>query len=198
VLAVGPGLGQSPSLASLVGWLFMSVSAPGVFDADALNLLASAPSALSARKRGGDDLPERVLTPHPGEFARLIGGETADVQQNRERLALDFARAHRLVLVLKGHRTIITDGSRLAINGTGNSGMATGGCGDVLTGLIAALLAQKMAPFEAAQLGVYLHGLAGDLAARELSEPALIASDLPRWLGAAWRKLGKRAKTRAR
>jgi NAD(P)H-hydrate epimerase len=93
--------------------------------------------------------------------------------------------------VLKGHKTVITDGRRLALNSTGNSGMATGGTGDVLTGLVTALLAQGMAPFEAAQLGVYLHGLAGDLAARSVSKPGLIASDLPRWLGEAWRKLEK-------
>jgi|ERR1700722_15623712 len=189
--AIGPGLGQSPGLAALVGRLFSSVKCPAVFDADALNLLASARAALSARKRQQDDLAPRVLTPHPGEFARLAQTETATVQENRESLAREFAAEHHLVLVLKGHKTVITDGRRVAINSTGNSGMATGGTGDVLTGLIAALLAQKMEPFEAAQLGAYLHGLAGDLAAKSLSKPALIASDLPRWLGEAWCKLDR-------
>jgi|HubBroStandDraft_6_1064221.scaffolds.fasta_scaffold111481_2 ADP-dependent NAD(P)H-hydrate dehydratase len=189
--AIGPGLGQSAGLAALVGRLFSSVQCPAVFDADALNLLASARGALSARKRQEGDLTPRVLTPHPGEFARLAQTETATVQKNRESLAMEFAAEHRLVLVLKGHKTVITDGRRVAINPTGNSGMATGGTGDVLTGLIAALLAQKMEPFDAAQLGVYLHGLAGDLAAKSLSKPALIASDLPRWLGDAWRKLDR-------
>ena len=189
--AIGPGLGQSAGLAALVGRLFSSVKCPAVFDADALNLLASARAALSARKRQRDDLVPRVLTPHPGEFARLARTETATVQENRESLAREFAAEHRLVLVLKGHKTVITDGRRVAINSTGNSGMATGGTGDVLTGLIAALLAQKMEPFEAAQLGVYLHGLAGDLAAHSLSKPGLIASDLPKWLGEAWRKLDR-------
>ncbi len=132
-----------------------------------------------------------ILTPHPGEFARLSETDTSTVQKNRETLAVKFAAEHRLVLVLKGHKTVITDGRRLAINSTGNSGMATGGTGDVLTGLVTALLAQGMEPFEAAQLGVYLHGLAGDLAARSVSKPGLIASDLPRWLGEAWRKLEK-------
>jgi ADP-dependent NAD(P)H-hydrate dehydratase len=170
-IAVGPGLGQSPALAGLVRWLFESVDRPGVFDADALNLLAAHPVALKSRARNSDGVPPRVLTPHPGEFARLIS-----------------------ILVLKGHRTLITDGARIAVNSTGNSGMATGGCGDVLTGLIAALLAQKMAPFDAAQLGVHLHGLAGDLAAKSLSEPGLIASDLPRWLGLAWITFAKSAR----
>ena len=94
------------------------------------------------------------------------------------------------MLLLKGHETLITDGSRVAVNTTGNSGMATGGTGDVLTGLITALLAQDLPPFEAAQLGAHLHGLAGDLAAAELTRPGLIASDLPRYLPAAWKQVG--------
>src|SRR5580704_18014028 len=180
---------QSARLAALVGRLFSSVQCPAVFDADAHNLLASARGALSARKRQEGDLTPRVLTPHPGEFARLAQTKTATVQKNRESLVMEFAAEHRLVLVLKGHKTVITDGRRVALNSTGNSGMATGGTSDVLTGLITALLAQGMEPFEAAQLGVYLHGMAGDLAARSVSKPGLIASDLPSWLGAAWRKL---------
>jgi NAD(P)H-hydrate epimerase len=187
--AIGPGLGQSAALAAIVGRLFSSVECPAVFDADALNALAGAPGPLAARKRHRDEVLPRVLTPHPGEFARLLGTDTAAVQKNRESLAVQFAAEHRLVLVLKGHRSVITDGRRVAINTTGNSGMATGGTGDVLTGLIAALLAQGMAPFEAAQLGAHLHGLAGDLAAKAVSKPGLIASDLPRRLGDAWRSL---------
>ncbi len=175
----------------LVRWLFESVDRPGVFDADALNLLAAHPAALKSRARSSEAVPPRVLTPHPGEFARLISTEIAQVENNRESLAAQFAAEHKLILVLKGHRTLITDGARMAVNSTGNSGMATGGCGDVLTGLIAALLAQKMAPFEAAQLGVHLHGLAGDLAARSHSEPGLIASDLTHSLGGAWLTLAK-------
>jgi ADP-dependent NAD(P)H-hydrate dehydratase len=190
-IAVGPGLGQSPALAGLVRWLFESVDLPGVFDADALNLLSAHPAALKSRARSSEAVPLRVLTPHPGEFARLISSEIAHVEKNRESLAAQFAAEHKLILVLKGHRTLITDGGGMAVNSTGNSGMATGGCGDVLTGLIAALLAQKMAPFEAAQLGVHLHGLAGDLAAKSLSEPGLIASDVAHSLGEAWLKFGK-------
>src|SRR5262249_15456788 len=145
-IAVGPGLGQSPELAGVVRWLFDAVDRPGVFDADALNLLAANPTALKARARRTEPEPPRVLTPHPGEFARLINSEIAAVEKNRELLSAQFASEHKLVLVLKGHRTLITDGRRIATNSTGNSGMATGGCGDVLTGLIAALLAQKVPP----------------------------------------------------
>jgi ADP-dependent NAD(P)H-hydrate dehydratase len=192
-LAVGPGIGQSAELTGIVSRLFSTFERPAVFDADALNLLAASGAALSARKREREHVFPRVLTPHPGEFARLTGTTTVTVQKNRESLAVEFAARHQLVLLLKGYHTVITDGQRVAINTTGNSGMATGGSGDVLTGIIAALLAQGMEAFEAAQLGAYLHGLAGDLAAESLSKPGLIASDLPRWLGEAWRTLSKAA-----
>ena len=156
-LAIGPGLGQSAALAALIGRLFSTVTCPAVFDADALNALASSPAPFR-RKRLRDDVFPRVLTPHPGEFARLAGTDVPTVQKNREGMAIDFAAQYQVVLVLKGHKSVITDGRRVAINSTGNSGMATGGTGDVLTGLIAALLAQGMAPFEAAQLGAYCTG----------------------------------------
>jgi NAD(P)H-hydrate epimerase len=183
-LAVGPGLGQSRGVSKLVAKLYEKFPGPGVFDADALNALAKSPKSLA--KPAGP----RVLTPHPGEFARLIDSDTAAVQADRENLAAKFAWTHGVVLLLKGHRTIVTDGKRLAVNETGNSGMATGGTGDVLTGLIAALLAQKMAPFEAAQFAAHLHGLAGDLAAQNLSKPGLIASDVAWYLTQAWKRVG--------
>ena len=183
-LGIGPGLGQSRAVAKLVTRLYLRHPGPAVFDADALNALAG--NAKAAETPAGP----RVLTPHPGEFARLIDSDVKTVQANRESLAIEFARVRGVVLLLKGHRTLVTDGSRLAVNETGNSGMATGGCGDVLTGLIAALLAQGIEPFSAAQLGAHLHGLAGDLAAEELSKPGLIASDLALYLARAWRRLG--------
>ncbi len=183
-IAIGPGWGQSDGLTNLARRLFAAVEVPMVIDADALNALA----------RGGDSFRDhagpRILTPHPGEFARLTSSDVKTVQANREELAAAFARSNGVVLVLKGQGTVITDGERLAVNATGNSGMATGGTGDVLTGLIAALLAQGMPPFDAARLAAHLHGLAGDLAAAELTKPALIASDLPRYLPAAWAQLG--------
>jgi NAD(P)H-hydrate epimerase len=110
------------------------------------------------------------------------------VQANRESLAIEFAQRHRVVLVLKGAGTIVTDGLRVFINRTGNPGMATGGTGDVLTGLITALIAQGADPFDAACLGCHLHGLAGDIAAEELSPPGMIASDLPKYLPRAWKR----------
>lgn len=179
-MACGPGWGQCEELQHMVGWLLAEVTRPLVVDADALNLLAGHLEWLK------DSPAPRVLTPHPGEFARLIDSDTQTVQANRIDLAVEFADKHQVVLVLKGAGTVITDGHKVAINPTGNSGMATGGTGDVLTGLITALLAQDLPPFEAARLGVYLHGLAGDLAAEDLSQPGLIASDLPRYLGPAW------------
>lgn len=181
-LAVGPGLGQSRNVSKIVSRLYEKFSGPAVFDADALNAFAKASKSLA--RPGGP----RVLTPHPGEFARVIDSDVKTVESDRENLAARFAADHGVVLLLKGHRTIITDGQRVAVNETGNSGMASGGCGDVLTGLIAALLGQKMEPFEAAQFGAHLHGLAGDLAAAELSKPGLIASDVARYLTKAWLK----------
>ena len=182
-IALGPGLGTSRGVTAIVAALIAELPQPMVVDADALNVLASQKPGFS--KAAGP----RILTPHPGEFARLIGSDIATVQSQRPKLAAEFAAAHGVIVLLKGQGTVITDGDRIAINRTGNPGMATGGSGDVLTGLIAALLAQGMQPFDAAQLGAHLHGLAGDLAASELSQPGLIASDLPRYLAAAWRRV---------
>jgi NAD(P)H-hydrate epimerase len=181
VAAIGPGLGRSDDLTKLV-LAVLGEPTPLVLDADALNALV--PHVSRLRNHTGS----LVLTPHPGEFARLIGGDVATVQANRQELAVRFAAEQRLVLVLKGRRTVVTDGSRVYVNATGNPGMATGGTGDVLTGLTAALLGQGLEPFAAAQLGTYLHGLAGDLARDQLGETALIASDLLDYLPQAFRK----------
>lgn len=186
-VAIGPGLGTSRGVATIVTTLFAELPQPLVVDADALNVLAE------QLKSGTEDgtlkaAGPRILTPHPGEFSRLTGRDISAVESRRGALAVEFAKAHGVIVVLKGDGTVITDGVRVAINRTGNPGMATGGSGDVLTGLIAALLAQGMSPFDAAQLGVHLHGLAGDLAAANLSQPGLIASDLPKYLPAAWQR----------
>ncbi|MEX1095166.1 MAG: NAD(P)H-hydrate dehydratase [Planctomycetales bacterium] len=183
-IAMGPGWGQSDDLRNLARWLYSTIEQPLVVDADGLNLLAKMTGILA------DHPGPRILTPHPVEFARLSGKDASEVRSRREELAVEFARAHGVVLVLKGRGTIVTDGDRVAVNETGNAGMATGGTGDVLTGLIAALLAQGMEPFDAARLGAHLHGLAGDLAAEELSQPGLIASDVARFLPRAWKRLG--------
>jgi yjeF C-terminal region, hydroxyethylthiazole kinase-related len=181
VCAIGPGLGQSRVARELVTTLYQQAEIPLVVDADALNLLSQTPEILS------EHAGPRILTPHPGEFGRLTGKTIDEIQHNREGISVEFSRKHGVVLVLKGEGTVVTDGQQLYVNTTGNSGMSTGGTGDVLTGLIAALIAQKMSPFSAAQLGVFLHGRAGDLAAAEYSQPGMIASDLARFLGAAWK-----------
>ncbi len=128
----------------------------------------------------------RILTPHPAEFARLLGVTRDAALADREQLATAAALRLGVVLLVKGHRTLITDGRRAAFNTTGNPGMATGGSGDVLTGIITALLCQGLAPYDAARLGAHLHGLAGDLAEKELGQVSLIASDLCRYLPRAF------------
>src|SRR5205807_5769147 len=124
--AVGPGLGQAEGIRALRRWVIESVGVPTVLDADALNALGSSPD-FSASKQ------PLIITPHPGEFGRLVGKSTAEVQADREALAANFAREHKVVVVLKGTGTIVTDGERVYVNTTGNPGMATGGAGDVLT-----------------------------------------------------------------
>jgi ADP-dependent NAD(P)H-hydrate dehydratase len=182
VVAVGPGLGRSPAITNLVTALLGEGKRPLVLDADGLNSLQGRTERVSGRV-----IPP-VLTPHPGEFARLLGCDIPTVQADREGQAQRFAAQHGLVLVLKGHASVVTDGQRLFVNSTGNPGMATGGSGDVLTGVIAALLGQGLEPFEAAQLGVHVHGMAGDRARDAHGEVGLIATDLLDYLPAAFRQ----------
>ncbi len=178
VIACGPGLGRSSDLDHLVVRLYEEISKPMLFDADALNALAVKPEVLS--QPGGP----RILTPHPGEFARLIGKKLdGDVRNDA---ALQLAARCGIVVVLKGHKTLVTDGQRRTLNSTGNPGMATGGSGDVLTGLVTSLWCQRLEPFDAARLGVYLHGLAGDIAAEEIGQVSLIAGDLIQYLPEAF------------
>lgn len=185
VVAFGPGVGRSPGLTALAISLYTHLPKPMVFDADGLNALARHRESLPV------PVAPRILTPHPGEFARLLGVASVPAPE-RESAALELAARWGVVLVLKGHRTLITDGMRRAVNATGNPGMATGGSGDVLTGLISALACQGLTPFDAARLGVFLHGLAGDLAADELGQESLIASDLIRFLPRAFREYRRR------
>lgn len=182
-VGIGPGLGHSQGLIGLVEWLYGNLDRPLVVDADALNALAEL-EKLPQMTSG-----QRILTPHPGEFARLTRRDTSAVQGDRQNLASQFAADNGVVVVLKGYETVITDGQQTAINRTGNPGLATGGTGDVLTGIITALLAQGMSPFDAARLGAHVHGLAGDLAALELGPMSMIASDLIRFLPAAFQQL---------
>jgi NAD(P)H-hydrate epimerase len=186
-IALGPGLGRSADVTQLVASLYCEITQPMVVDADGLNGLSERPDALALP--GGP----RILTPHPAEFARLFGGslkasDVATNEQDRIHFAGELARrdpSGRTSVVLKGHRTVIADAKQHAVNTTGNPGMATGGTGDVLTGILVALVCQKVEPWDAARLGVYLHGKAGDLAAKELGEISLIATDLIDYLPAA-------------
>jgi NAD(P)H-hydrate epimerase len=181
VVALGPGIGQSQGITALVCAMLTKTRVPLVLDADGLNAIQHLTDHLKGRAA------PLILTPHPGEFARLVASDVAGIQAARQESAVRFAAEHGLILVLKGHSTIVTDGRRVYCNRTGNPGMATGGTGDVLTGIIAALLGQRLEPFAAAQLAVHLHGLAGDLARDELGEVSLIASDLLDYLAPAFR-----------
>ena len=186
VLAIGPGLTTHPETAAFVRGLIRDTTLPVVIDADGLNAF----DGHSDEIRGNGQA--RILTPHPGEMARLIGGEISQVVDNRVEVARSFATEHKVYVVLKGFRTVVAtpDGSAY-VNSTGNPGMATGGTGDVLTGMIAGLLGQEnLGDFvERLCLAVYLHGLAGDLAAEELGEEVMVATDILRFLPAAWKQL---------
>jgi NAD(P)H-hydrate epimerase len=181
VVALGPGLSRRPSAQSFVKRLLPAIERPVVLDADGLNLIsplgAKGRSPLRARRA------PTVLTPHPGEFARLTGQSIAEIEADRVGSARRFAEGQCVILVLKGVPTVtaLPSGQAL-INSTGNSGLATGGTGDVLTGLIAGLIAQGMAPEDAAPAGVYLHGLAADWLKGRLGERGMIAGDLLRAL----------------
>lgn len=180
VMAIGPGLGQGEEITETTIHILSKVQIPVVLDADGLNALVGHLHHLSKHAC------PLVLTPHPGEFARLLNTDVKTVQERRVELATQFAAENQVILVLKGHGTLVTDGRQLYRNTTGNPGMATGGTGDVLTGVIAALIGQKLEPFAAAQLGVYLHGLAGDLARKQYGEVSLIATDLIEFLPRAF------------
>jgi NAD(P)H-hydrate epimerase len=185
VISVGPGLGQAPGTRRFVRVLLDRATAPVVIDADGINAFADDPDTLTGREGRAV-----IITPHPGELARLTRMSTEEIQANRIEVARNFAREHRLHVILKGHRTLIaTPDGTLFINPTGNPGMATGGTGDVLAGMVAAWLAQLLDAEAACKLAVYLHGLAGDLAEREEGEVAMTASDLVANLGPAFSDL---------
>ena len=181
---IGPGISTHPSTARLVTSLLPKIKAPVVIDADGLNILAENPDALK-------HLPKpAVLTPHPGEFGRLIGRSSRDVLDHRLELAPRFSERYGVYLVLKGYRTLIaTPEGRVFINPTGNPGMATGGSGDVLSGMIASLIMQEKDVLGATLAAVYLHGLSGDIGAAKLGERALIAGDLIKYVPQALKKM---------
>lgn len=176
VLAIGPGLSQNKSTQALVRKVISKINKPMIIDADGLNALAGHLEALYAVRY---TRYAKILTPHPGEMARLWGISLKKIQDNRIDTAKKFAKNYKVTLVLKGHRSVVADyNGNLYINKTGNPGMATAGSGDVLTGMIAAFLGQGLSAFEASKYAVYLHGLSGDLAAKEKTQLSLIASDI--------------------
>ena len=181
VIAIGPGLGQATGTQDFVRQIVDRATAPLVVDADGLNAFASDPDRLVGRE--GRDV---IVTPHPGEMARLVGMSTDEVQASRLEIARNFAVAHHVYVVLKGHRTLVaTPDEKVFINPTGNPGMATGGTGDVLTGMIAAWLAQLLDAEAACRVAVYLHGAAGELADADAGETSMVAGDLADHIGDA-------------
>ncbi|MCM8776238.1 MAG: NAD(P)H-hydrate dehydratase, partial [Candidatus Omnitrophica bacterium] len=183
VLALGPGLSQNRDTQKLIRRLVARTSLPVVIDADGLNAFCGYLSSLK-KSRG-----RAVLTPHPGEFVRLFSGDLTSEEAVRRKRAVEIASRFGAVLVLKGHRTVVAAPSgQVYVNATGNPGMATGGTGDILTGMIAALIGQHFSLFDAARFGVYIHGLAGDLAAREIGQISLTAGDILQFVPLAIQK----------
>ncbi len=188
VLAVGPGMGRGREPAYCVRRLVAALDLPLVLDADGIVAFEGRSEELAQRGEA------TVLTPHPGEAARLLSGQDGKFDgrddEARRRSAQEIAEKTGAVVVLKGRRTVVAGDGRVEINETGNPGMATGGTGDVLTGVIAGLLAIGLGAFEAARLGAHVHGLAGDIAAEEVGELSLSAVDVLGNLPAAFRRLG--------
>ncbi len=184
VLAIGPGISRNPQTAELVRALVAKLQLPMVVDADGLNAFEGRTDELKGKGR------TFVITPHPGEMARLAGCMIAEVQKDRLEVARKFAREHELIVVLKGHRTLVVQaGGEAWVNTTGNPGMATGGTGDILTGMVAGTIAQHSKDaFSAVLAAVHLHGLAGDVMRERVGEHSLVATDLLKGLPEAFRR----------
>lgn len=191
VIAIGPGLGRYEETDELVCVLLQTLEKPIILDADGINAIVGRHADVLRNAKS-----TVILTPHPGEMARLIGAPSAaEVQSNRAKVATEFAQKENCIVALKGHQTIVTDGELVYVNSTGNPGMATAGAGDVLTGMIAGLLPQFPVPFESTQLAVFLHGLAGDLAAYEQSQFCMIAEDIVSHMGKAFQMYRRTTKS---
>lgn len=172
-IAIGPGLSQKTSTKKFVHALIRHSQVPLIIDADALNLIADDPSILKISNT------IKICTPHPKELARLLHTSTRHINENRKACAEKFAQQYNCTLLLKGHQTLISaPGKKTTLNKSGNPGMATAGSGDVLTGMIAAFVSRGISAFEAAKTGAYLHGLAGDTAAKKFTQTAMIATDI--------------------
>ena len=183
-VAIGPGLGTGESTQEFVEQFLVRCPVPFVADADALNGIAGRPDLLGLKRSAC------ILTPHPGEMARLLSIETQEVQAAREAMVRKMADLAGAVTILKGHRTLIAQpGGTFSENPTGNHGLAKAGSGDGLSGLLGGLLAQGMNPYDAARRGVYVHGLAGDIAAARVGARGMTATDVIAALPAAWRQV---------
>jgi hydroxyethylthiazole kinase-like uncharacterized protein yjeF len=195
VLAIGPGISQFPETSELVRTLVSKVDVPIVLDADGLNAFDGRAQDLKGSELNGKSRL-LVITPHPGEMARLVGGSIADVQKDRLGVARRFAREHELIVVLKGYRTLVVQPNGEAwVNTTGNPGMSTGGTGDILTGITAAMIAQHPNDALLAVIAaVYLHGLAGDVMAESMGEHSMVATDLLQGLPEAFRRAQQSAR----
>jgi NAD(P)H-hydrate epimerase len=192
VIAIGPGLGRDPSTAAFVQAIVERSGVPLVLDADGLNAFAGDPERLVGR-----DGVDVIITPHPGEMARLLNVSIEQVQADRIAHAREFAASHRVHVVLKGHRTIVAGPEgRAFVNLTGNAGMATGGTGDLLTGMTAAWFAQLLDAEAACKLAVYLHGSAGDLAEADEGDLAVLPTDIAAHLGDAVLELTARRRVK--
>lgn len=186
VFALGPGLSQNPETQKLIRSLMKTTLLPLVIDADALNALKGH-AALLKNISG-----KAILTPHPGEFQRVFGNKPSSSDADRKKKALLAAKKYGVIVVLKGNRTVVANpAGQVYVNTTGNPGMATAGMGDVLTGIIASLIGQKFSLWDAACFGVYLHGLAGDLAAGKIGKIGLVATDVINYVPFAIQKVLK-------
>jgi len=188
LIVLGPGAGLGISTRKLIIRIIKEIDKPMVVDADALTALALNPEVLLKRKT-----KTLVLTPHLGEFSRLVKLDVGKIKKKRKELVKKFALRYNLTLILKGSSTLVSDGRRIFENNTGNPGMATAGSGDVLSGIIAGLLSQGVDQFKAAKVGVYLHGLAGDFALRDKTQNCLIASDIIEYLPSTIKRLLKKS-----
>lgn len=185
VVALGPGLGSDPETRSLARKLIQEIEVPIVLDADGINALEGDLDLLKDRQS------RMVITPHPGEMSKLIGKDIADIQSMREDIAKSVAEVTGAIVCLKGHRTVVAnpDGD-VYVNETGNSGMATGGMGDILPGMIASFIGQDVDDYSAGVIAVYLHGLAGDIAAEKKGQFNMIATDVLEYLSEAFKRAG--------
>lgn len=188
VLLIGCGLSTSDTAKRIVKTV-LPAQIPTVVDADGLNILAESTEILHSAKN--DKIKNLIFTPHPKEASRLLNCELEDVLNDMENSAKKICEKYNCITVLKSHNTIVSDGNKIYRNTTGNSALAKAGSGDVLAGIIAGLLAQKMTPFDASCLGVYIHGLAGDLAKNDLTAYGVLASDTVRYIPNALKKLTK-------